>query len=116
MNCPPADHSAFKLSVHVVDVGVGHMHGGVILLPPKHVEVATVPDTQSRQHMVLEEAMVPTAIEVVRAFQRLEEQSENHVCPTYICVFRTLWILNGYNLNGLLKRAQNSDSKTHVKK
>ena len=86
LNCPPADHSAFKLSVHVVDVGVCHMHIGVILLPPKQVEVATVSDSQSRQHMVLEEVMVPTVIEVVRAFRRLKEQSKNHVCPTYICV------------------------------
>ena len=57
MNCPPADHSAFKLSVHVVDVGVARMHDGIILLPPKNVEVATVPDTQSRQHMVQKKAV-----------------------------------------------------------
>ena len=100
MNCPPADHSAFKLSVHVVDVGVGHMHGGVILLPPKHVEVATVPDTQSRQHMVLKKAVAPTAIQVGRAFQKLKEHSNNHVCARFNCVFRTVWIQNGYNLNG----------------
>ena len=103
-----------KLLVHVADVGRWRRSHARWRQPV--ATKATIPDTQSRQHMVLEEAMVPTAIEVVRAFQRLEEQSENHVCPTYICVFRTLWILNGYNLNGLLKRAQNSDSKTHVKK
>ena len=32
------------------------------------------------------------------------------------CVFRTLKILNGYFLNSSMKRAQNSDSETHVKK
>ena len=53
LNCPPADHPAFKLPVHVAHVGVGHMPGGVILLPPKPVEVATVLNMQTRQHMVL---------------------------------------------------------------
>ena len=69
LNCPPADHPAFKLPVHVAHVGVGHMPGGVILLPPKPVEVATFPDTQSRQHMVLKKAVAPTAVQVGRAFQ-----------------------------------------------
>ena len=55
MNWLPAVHPAFKLHVHVAHVGVGHMHGGTILLPPKPVEVATVPDMQTRQHMVLME-------------------------------------------------------------
>ena len=73
LNCPPADHPAFKLPVHVAHVGVGHMAGGVILLPPKPVEVATFPDTQSRQHMVLKKAVAPTAVQVGRAFQKLEE-------------------------------------------
>ena len=70
LNCPPAEHPAFKLPVHVAHVGVGHMHGGAILLLPKPVDVATVPDTQSGQHMVLEEAVVPTAVQVGRAFQK----------------------------------------------
>ena len=100
MNCPPADHPAFKLHVHVAHVRVGHMHSGAILSPPKPVEVATVPDTQSRQHMVLEEAVVPTAVQVGRAFQKLKEHSKNHVGARFNCVFRTVWILNGYNLNG----------------
>ena len=32
------------------------------------------------------------------------------------CIFRAVKILNRYNLSGWMKRAQNSDSKTHVKK
>ena len=100
MNCPPADLSAVKLPVHVAHVGVGHMPGGAILLPPKPVEVAIVPDKQSRQHILLEEAVVPTAVQVGRAFQKLKEHSKNHVCARFNCVFRTVWILNGYNLNG----------------
>ena len=100
MNWPPAVHPAFKLPVHVAHVGVGHMPGGVILLPPKPVDVATIPDTQSRQHMVLKKAVAPTAVQVGRAFQKLKEHSKNHVCARFNCVFRTVWILNGYNLNG----------------
>ena len=74
LNCPPADHPAIKLLVQVADVGVGHMHGGAILLPPKPVEVATVPDMQmvlekADKHMVLEEAVLPTAVQLGRAFQ-----------------------------------------------
>ena len=34
LDCPPADHPAIKLLVQVADVGVGHMHGGAILLSP----------------------------------------------------------------------------------
>ena len=98
MNWPPAVHPAFKLPVHVAHVGVGHMHGGAILLPPKPVEVGTVPDTGSNQHM--EEAVLPTAVQVGRAFQKLKEHSKNHVGARFNCVFRTVWILNGYNLNG----------------
>ena len=84
MNCPPADHPAFKLPVHVAHVGVGHMPGGVILLPPKPVEVATFSDTQSRQHMVLKKAVAPTAVQVGRAFQKLEEYLKNHVFAAFI--------------------------------
>ena len=47
------NHPAFKMPVHVVHVGVSDMNGGVILMSPKPVGVATVPDTQSRQQMVL---------------------------------------------------------------
>ena len=73
-NCPPADLSAFKLPVHVAHVGVGHMHGGAILLPPKPVEVSTVPDMhmvleEADKHLVMEEAVVPTAVQLGRAFQ-----------------------------------------------
>ena len=32
------------------------------------------------------------------------------------CIVRAIQIQNGYNLSGWMKRAQNSDSKTHVKK
>ena len=32
------------------------------------------------------------------------------------CVVRAIQIQNGYNLSGWMKRARNSDSKTHVKK
>ena len=101
MNWPPAVHPAFKLHVHVAHVDVGHMHGGTILLPPNPVEVGTVPDMRSKQHMVLEEALLLTAVQVGRAFLKLEEYSKNHVCAdAFICVFRTLRILNGYDLNG----------------
>ena len=61
-------------------------------MPPKPVEVATVPDTQSRQHMVLEEVVVPTAVQVGKAFQKLEEHSKNHVSAAFICLFMTVWI------------------------
>ena len=84
LNCPPGDHPAFKLPVHVAHVGVGHMPGGAILLPPKPVEVAIVPDKQSRQHILLEEAVVPTAVQVGRAFQKLEEYLKNHVFAAFI--------------------------------
>ena len=62
---PPADHPAVKLLVQVADVAVGNINGGAILLPPKPVEVATVPDMQ----MVLEKAVVPTAVQLGRLFQ-----------------------------------------------
>ena len=59
------------------------MNGGAILLPPKPVEVATVPDMhmvleeadkhmlleEADKHMVLEEAVVPTAVQFGRVFQ-----------------------------------------------
>ena len=50
------------------------MNGGTILLPPKPVEVATVPDMQmvlekADKHMILEEAVVPTTVQLGRAFQ-----------------------------------------------
>ena len=66
-DCPPADHPTIKLPVQVEHVGVGNVHSGAILLPPKPVEVATIPDTQSRQHMVLEETVVPTTVQVLVA-------------------------------------------------
>ena len=100
MNFPPADHPVIKLPVHIAHVGVGHMHNDAILLPQKPDEVATVPHTQSRQHMVLEEAVVPTAVQVGKALKKLEEHSKNHVSAAFICVFMTVWIMNGYNLNG----------------
>ena len=88
---PPADNPAVKLLVQVADVAVGHMNGGTILLPPKPVEVSTVPDMhmvleeaekhmvleeankhmvleEADKHMVLEEAVVPTAVQLGRAF------------------------------------------------
>ena len=34
----------------------------------------------------------------------------------FFCIFRAVQIMNGYNLSGKMKRAPNSDSKTHVKK
>ena len=46
----------------------------------------------------------------------IEEHSKTQVHACAFCVFRTIWILNGYNLSGQMKRALNSDSKTHVKK
>ena len=57
-----------------MDVAVGHINGCAILLPPKPVEVATVPDMhmvleEADKHMVLEEAVVPTAVQLGRAFQ-----------------------------------------------
>ena len=42
-------------------------------------------------------------------FTCMENGSKNHVRA---CVFRVI----GYTLSGQMKRAQNSDSKTHVKK
>ena len=41
---------------------------------------------------------------------------KNHVRACVFSGFRSVKILNGYNLSGQMKRAQNSDSKTHVKK
>ena len=32
------------------------------------------------------------------------------------CIFRTVWILDGYNLSGKMEWAQNYDSKSHVKR
>ena len=49
-------------------------------------------------------------------FTCMEDHSKNHVRACVFSVFRAVKILNGYNLSGLMKRAQNSDSKTHVKK
>ena len=66
-DCPPADHPAIKKPVQVEHVSVSNVHGGAILLPPKAVEVATIPDTQARQHMLLEEAVVPRAVQVLVA-------------------------------------------------
>ena len=66
-NCPSADHPPIELPVQVPHVGISDMHGGAILLPPKPVEVSTIPNTQARQHMVLEEAVVPLAVQVLVA-------------------------------------------------
>ena len=41
---------------------------------------------------------------------------KNHVRACVFSVFRAVKILNGYNLNGWMKRPQNSDSKTQVKR
>ena len=41
---------------------------------------------------------------------------KNHVRACVFSVFRAIKILSGYNLSGWMKRAQNSDSKPHVKK
>ena len=74
------------------------MNGGAILLPPKPVEVATVPDMQmilkkADKHMVQEEAVVLTAVQLGRAFQ------ESCLRDVFL-VFKAIWIMNGYNLSG----------------
>ena len=45
-----------------------------------------------------------------------KKNAKNHVRACVFSVFRTVKILNGYFLNSKMKRAQNSDSETHVKK
>ena len=98
LECPPADYPNVKLLVQLADVGRWRWSHARWRQPV--ATKATVPDTQSRQHMVLEEAVVPKAVQVGRAFQKLKEHSKKHVCAAFNCVFRTVWILNGYNLNG----------------
>ena len=46
----------------------------------------------------------------------MENHSQNHVTACVFCVFSAVYIMNGCNLSGQMKRAWNSDSKTHVKK
>ena len=46
----------------------------------------------------------------------MEDHSKNLVRACVFSVFRAIKILNVYNWSGQMKLAQNSDSKTHVKK
>ena len=41
---------------------------------------------------------------------------KNHVQSCVFSVFRAVQIMNSYCLSGLIKRAQNSDSETHMKR
>ena len=109
-----ADYPNVKLLVQVADVGRWRRSHARWRQPV--ATKATVPDTQSRQHMVLEEAFVPPAVQVERVFQELEEHSKNHVCVVFFYFdFRVIWIMNRYHLNGKMKPAQNSDFEIHVK-
>ena len=49
-------------------------------------------------------------------FTYMEDHSEKHVCACVFSVFRAVKVMDRYNLSGLMEQAQNSDSKTHVKK
>ena len=49
-------------------------------------------------------------------FTFMEERTKSHVRACVFGVLKSVKILNGYNLSGQMKRARNSDSKTHVKK
>ena len=46
----------------------------------------------------------------------MEDHSKNHIRGCVFSIFGVVKIANGYNLSGYMKRARNSDSKTHVKK
>ena len=49
-------------------------------------------------------------------FTFMEERTKSHVRACVFGVLKSVKILNGYNLSGQMKRAQNSDSETQVKK
>ena len=85
LECPPADYPNVKLLVQVADVGRWRRSHARWRQPV--ATKATVPDTQSRQHKVLEEAVIPTTVQVGRVFQKLEEHSKNHVCAMFFSRF-----------------------------
>ena len=85
LECPPADNPNVKLLVQVADVERWRRSHARWRQPV--ATKATVPDTQSRQHMVLEETVVPTAVQVGRAFQELEKHSKIHVCAMFFSRF-----------------------------
>ena len=90
LECPPADNPNVKLLVQEADVGRRRRSHARWRQPV--ATKATVPDTQSRQHMVLGETVVPTVAQGGKAFQKLEEHSKNHVPAAFICLFLTVWI------------------------
>ena len=85
LECPPADNPNVKLLVQVADVERWRRSHARWRQPV--ATKATVPDTQSRQHKVLEEAVIPTTVQVGRVFQKLEEHSKNCVCAMFFLSF-----------------------------
>ena len=93
LECPPADYPNVKLLVQ-------HPSSGCWALASVTCKVApsccpqSLTRLQSMQLMVLEEAVIPTAVQVGRAFQELEEHSKNYVCMFFFSFLGQfgLWI------------------------
>ena len=49
-------------------------------------------------------------------FTFMEERTKSHVLACVFGILKSVKILNRYNLSGQMKRAQSSDTETHVKK
>ena len=102
MDCRPTDHPAFKLTVHVEHVGVGRMHGGTILMPPKPVVFAIVQYTQSQAAHGTGGGSGTQSRSSWKITPKVGRRVFQKSCLgcMFLRFFWEVWILNGYNLSG----------------